>query len=140
MQGSTLNVFYLKLFFKPRKISKLWELVWIYQLNSKANLALLTLPICTIRNKSWKCAGKSVLLDNVFLTKKNNFIIAKNKSGEPFRICLLNSTANPAHYHPNLAELAVPPNSQTAPTIFFIKKKFPQNTLPEHFHDLFLIV
>ena len=31
----------------------------------------------------------------------------KKKSWEPFRSCLLNSTANPAHFHPNWAGLAV---------------------------------
>ena len=30
------------------------------------------------------------------------------KSWEPFGSCLLNSTANPAHFHPSLAGLAVP--------------------------------
>ena len=31
----------------------------------------------------------------------------KKKSWEPFRSCLLNGTANPAHFHPNWAGLAV---------------------------------
>ena len=31
----------------------------------------------------------------------------KKKSWEPFRSCLLNSTANPAHFHQNWAGLAV---------------------------------
>ena len=31
----------------------------------------------------------------------------KKKSWEPFGSCLLNSTANPAHFHPSLAGLAV---------------------------------
>ena len=33
--------------------------------------------------------------------------ILKKKCWEPHRICLLNSTANPAHFHQNWAELAV---------------------------------
>ena len=45
-----------------------------------------------------------------FILKKINKhenIKERKKSWEPFRICLLNSTANPAHFHQNWAELAV---------------------------------
>ena len=47
---------------------------------------------------------------NGFIFKKiikNENIKEKKKSWEPFRICLLNSTANPANFHPNWAGLAV---------------------------------
>ena len=42
----------------------------------------------------------------VFIVKKINekyFINEKEISWEPFRICLLSSTANPANFHPNWA-------------------------------------
>ena len=41
---------------------------------------------------------------NGFIFKKNKL---KLKSWEPFRSCLVNSTANPAHFHQHWAELAV---------------------------------
>jgi hypothetical protein len=47
---------------------------------------------------------------NGFIFKKNDKnldIKEKLKSWEPFRSCLLNSTANPAHFHQNWAGLAV---------------------------------
>ena len=37
--------------------------------------------------------------------KENNSL--KGKSWEPVRICLLNSTGNPANFHPNWAGLAL---------------------------------
>ena len=42
-----------------------------------------------------------------FLYFCNSVCLRQEKCWEPFRICLLNSTANPAHFHKNWAELAV---------------------------------
>ena len=54
-----------------------------------------------------KCEGKSVLWDNFFfLTEKNYAENMKKKWREPFGSCLLNTTFNPAHFHPNEAELS----------------------------------
>jgi hypothetical protein len=47
---------------------------------------------------------------NRFIFKKiikNYAENVKKKSWEPFRSCLLDSTANPAHFHPNWPGLAV---------------------------------
>ena len=64
-----------------------------------------TLPIAEI------LSGKNVRAFLVcgFLMKsfKKNILKIWNKSWEPFGSYLLNSTANPAHFHPNWAGLAV---------------------------------
>ena len=41
------------------------------------------------------------------IKKRNENVTEKLKSWEPFRSCLLNGTANPAHVHQNWAGLAV---------------------------------
>ena len=69
------------------------------------NYSLCTLPIAEI------LSGKNVRAFLVcgFLMKSFNKNILKiwKKSWEPFGSYLLNSTANPAHFHPNWAGLAV---------------------------------
>ena len=58
-------------------------------------------------NNHEKCAGIGL---NGFISRKINkkyYITEKKKSWESFRICLLNSTSNPAQFRWKLAELAV---------------------------------
>ena len=58
----------------------------------------------TIKNKLWKCKG---VLWDIFFNQILIISYKKKKSWELFRICLINSTANPAHFHPTWAVLAV---------------------------------
>ena len=67
----------------------------------------------------------------------------KKKSLEPFRSCLLNSTANPAHFHQNLAGFSRPLLNDSQDfflfyiTIFILSKKIiSQNTFARPFSRL----
>ena len=84
-------------------------------------LKLYTLPIAEI------LSGKNVRAFLVcgFLMKsfKKNILKIWKKSWEPFESYLLNSTANPAHFHPNWAGLAVQFSRQLlngSPDFFFV--------------------
>ena len=58
-------------------------------------------------NDNAKCTGMSL---HGFISKKSNknyHTKERKKSWEPFRICLLHSSVNPANFHPNWAGLAV---------------------------------
>ena len=54
-----------------------------------------------------KCAGIGLNGFIFEITDEKYCTNGKKRSWEPFRICLLNSTANPANFHPNWAGLAV---------------------------------
>ena len=66
-------------------------------------------------NDHEKCVGKGC---NGFILKKNIVSMRKNKSWEPFRICLLSSTANPAQFGWKLAGLAVLKRCRMSKRIF----------------------
>ena len=87
---------------------------------------LLTYAICkNVKQKVWNKPGGTYLwgkqytppIANILCVKnlkafvvlklKNNMLKIWKKSWEPFWSCKLNSIANPAHFHPSLAGLAV---------------------------------
>ena len=92
------------------------------KMNCKKKSRIFLLQLLSHTTYSWnikwkKCAGISVLwvLNEIF---QKNILKIWKKSWEPFRSYLLNSTANPANFHPNWTGLAVlisrqlPNNSQ----------------------------
>ena len=67
--------------------------------------------------------GRAIVVCGFLMKWLKKYILKVwKKLWEPFRSCLLNSTANPAHFHPSLAGLAVLFSRQLlngSPTIFF---------------------
>ena len=119
------------------------------KLNSNLELTLVTLPIAEII--CVKNVGAIVVC--VFLMKpyKNNILKIWKKSWETFGSYLLNSKANPAHFHSNWAGLAVlfirklPNGSDDFFHIFrilflygFIKNT--QTTMPQHFWRILFLL
>ena len=64
----------------------------------------LTLPIAEI---IWVKNVRAIVVCGFLLKLKKYILKIKKKSWEPFGSYLLNSTANPAHFHSNWAGLAV---------------------------------
>ena len=58
-------------------------------------------------NIKWQKCADVGFNDFIFKKWKLKYLNQKT-SWEPFRSCLLNSTANPANFHPNWARLAFP--------------------------------
>ena len=74
----------------------------IYQIDSF--IELISHTAYSWNNKCQKCAEMGL---NGFIFKKINKKEREKKSWEPFRICLLNSTANSAQFHCKWAGLAM---------------------------------
>ena len=96
----TMNTFHHRLI--PTKV--------IYQrvlttVRMQLNLSVVTLP--TFEILSGKNAQAFLVCGFLMKSLNKNILKIWNKSWEPFGSYLLNSTANPAHFHPNWAGLAV---------------------------------
>jgi hypothetical protein len=77
---------------------------YIGEYKYKFDLRSDTLPIAKIVSKILGMSLNSFILKEI---NENENIKEEKKSWEPFRICLLNSTANTAQFDQNWAELAV---------------------------------
>ena len=77
------------------------------QVSQKRPNTLPTAEILSGKNV-WACVSMVSYLKKLMKIK----ILKRKKSWEQFRICLLNSTANPAHFHQNQAGLVVLFSSQ----------------------------
>ena len=72
-----------------------------FEVNIRQTHYLRTVPRQKLINKeNW--STKRTMVSRQLNKNENIYINEKSKSWEPLRICLLNSTANPANFHTDL--------------------------------------